>query len=349
MMPEEWPIAASAADQNVPARPAGSGRLATVRADFFLNPAERLTEQERALMTAMLHCLVGDIADEIRAELPGGSIAANDDGHVALMDALTSARLLDEPALMALLLRRADEERIATGARARGGRREARVLQGLVSHENGGVSAAAMALVLARGRRRDRFGQCLIAFDDLPRATAEALAYAIAAALRSELSAAHGPPTSHADVMEATRRVLDRRDPARGIDELTAALVQLLDECGGLTDEFILAAAHEGEVAFIGGVLARRSHISSESAMEELLSGTPERLIALLRVAGLSRELSAGLLAGVGDLLGIVDPGQAIGVFDGMTDEEAEAARSWLKSSPAYRSSLAALGRPGRG
>ena len=63
MMPEEWPIAASADERDAPARVAGRGRLSTVRADFFLDPAERLTEQERALMTAMLHCLVGDIAE----------------------------------------------------------------------------------------------------------------------------------------------------------------------------------------------------------------------------------------------------------------------------------------------
>ena len=78
-MPQEWPIAASAAERDKPARVAGPGRLSTVRADFFLNPAERLTEQERALMTAMLHCLVGDIASEIRAALPAGWAGVNDD------------------------------------------------------------------------------------------------------------------------------------------------------------------------------------------------------------------------------------------------------------------------------
>src|SRR6185503_18153800 len=108
MMPEEWPIAAVAADGDSPARAAGRGRLATVRRDFFLDPAKRLTEQERALMTAMLHCLVSDIADAIRAALPSGRIAANDEGDAALVAALTSSGLLDEPALMALLLRRAD-------------------------------------------------------------------------------------------------------------------------------------------------------------------------------------------------------------------------------------------------
>ena len=76
-MPEEWPIAAPAAGGNAAARGAGRGRLSTVRRDFFLDPDKRLTEQERALMTAMLHCLVGDVADAIRAELPSGRIAAN--------------------------------------------------------------------------------------------------------------------------------------------------------------------------------------------------------------------------------------------------------------------------------
>ena len=123
MMPEEWPIAAPAADGNAPARFAGRGRLATVRRDFFLDPSKRLTEQERALMTAMLHCLVGDVAAAVRAALPKGRVAANDEGDAALIAALTASGLLDEPGLMALLLRRADEERIATAARARSGRR----------------------------------------------------------------------------------------------------------------------------------------------------------------------------------------------------------------------------------
>jgi hypothetical protein len=50
MMAEEWPIAAApAGSAHASARDARRDRLSTVRADFFLNPAERLTEQERAL------------------------------------------------------------------------------------------------------------------------------------------------------------------------------------------------------------------------------------------------------------------------------------------------------------
>ena len=339
MMPEEWPIAAYAADQLAPARSAGSDRLATVRADFFLNADKRLTEQERALMTAMLHCLVGDVADALRASLPRGWSAANDEGNLALIEQLSASRLLDEPGLMAMLLRRADEERISTAATARTGRREARVLQGLVSHSNGSVSAAAMALILARGRRRDRFGQCLVAFDDLHQTTAEALVAMIAAALRVGLGAA-----PHSEMAEAMVRALAQRDPSRSIDALTAGLVRLLDENGGLGDDLILAAAHEGEAAFLAHVLARRAGIPADSAIEELLSAKPVRMMGLFRVAGASRSLSAGLLAGVGDLLGIDDPAQAIGVFDSMTDEQVGEARTWLATPPTYRAALTTLG-----
>ena len=348
MMPEEWPIAAPAADGNAPARLAGRGRLSTVRRDFFLDPAKRLTEQERALMTAMLHCLVSDVADAIRAALPGGRLAANDEGDAALIETLTASGLLDEPGLMSLLLRRADEERIATAARARSGRREARVLQGLVSHDYGAVAAAAMALILGRGRRRDRFGQCLVSFDDLPAESAENLAHAVAAGLRRELAGSRGVAAADLELAEAAGNVIERRDEERGIDSLTASLVHFLDEGAGLTDELVLAAAHEGEVSFVAEVLARRAGISTDAAIDELLSGEARFVMALLRAADVSRDLAAGLLASIGDLIGIADAGAAITLFDGMTDAEVQAARSWLVTTADYRAALERLGL-GRG
>jgi len=344
MMPEEWPIAAPVLDRNARARGAGRGRLSTVRADFFLNPDERLTEQERALMTAMLHCLVGDLADDLRALLPPGWVAANDEDNAAMVAALTAAGLLDDPALVALLLRRADEERIGTAARARGGRRDARALQGLVSHHNGTVAAAAMALILARGRRRDRFGQCLVGFDDLPRETADALVQAIAAVLRIDVVGARGAAAADQEIASATTRLLARHDPSRSVDALVAGLVRLLDEADVLADDLTIAAGQEGEVGFLAEVLGRRAGVPGSLALDELLSGDASRVMALMRIAGFSRELSAGLLAGVGDLLGIADPGAAIGVYDSMTDDRLDAARSWLTSSPSYRAALEALG-----
>ena len=343
MMPEEWPVAAATADSDAPARAGERDRLSTVRADFFLDPSTRLTEQERALMTAMLHCLVGDVADELRASLPKGWSAANDDSNLDVIQTLISARLLDDPRLIALLLRRADEERIANGARARSGRHDARILQGLVSHDEGAISAAAMALILARGRRRDRFGQCLVSFDDLDPLAASNLVHAVAAALREELASLRGAALADAELLGSCRKVLASQDLAGGIDALTADLVRLLDEHGRLDDDLILAAAIEGETTFVAEAMARRAGLAGSVAASELLSGEAERLMMLFRLAGSPRKLVAGLLASVGDLLGLNDPGHAISIFDSITDEQIAVARTWLSVDPAYRRARAVL------
>lgn len=347
-MPEEWPIAAVAADENAPARHAGGDRLSTVRADFFLNPADRLTEQERALMTAMLHCLVGDIADEVRAALPPGAGAANDYGNMAMVETLSAARLLDRPALVRLLLRRADEQRIATAANARSGRREARALQGLVSHPDGAVAAAAMALILARGRRNDRFGQCLLHFDDLAVEDARSLVHMICAALRRPMAAVLGSAETDRLLGQAAERVLSSHDGGNGVEALTANLVRLLDEEGDLGDELLVAGALEGEMTFVAQAIARRAGVRPGLALDELLCGEERRAMAVVRTAAIPRAFVARLLAGVGDLLGIPDPGRAIDAFDKLTDTQVEDARTWLTTDPDYRNAVMQLGA-GRG
>ena len=131
MMPEEWPLAAPAADPPVEsARTRGSRRLASVRRDFFLDPAYRLTEQERALMTAMLHDLIGTVAAEVVAALPGNGVTPPDAAALALR--LSGSGLLDREELVSLLLRRADEHRIATAFASRAGPRKLPLLPRLV-------------------------------------------------------------------------------------------------------------------------------------------------------------------------------------------------------------------------
>src|SRR5215213_8967292 len=101
MVPEEWPIAAPLSERGTyPARRAGRRRLSTVRTDFFLDPRDRLSEQERALMTAMLADLLGSILDEIRALLPGDWTSADDEDGQELMGQLGSAGLLDDMELL---------------------------------------------------------------------------------------------------------------------------------------------------------------------------------------------------------------------------------------------------------
>lgn len=348
-MPEEWPIAAPAADHGgQTARTAGRRRLATVRTDFFLDTRERLTEQERALMTAMLHALVSDIADEVRGALPSDGAVANDDDHPGLIAELNAAGLLDVPDFIELLLRRADEEQVSSALRARSGRREGRFLHALVSDDDAGVSAAAMALILARGRRRDRFGQPRIEFDDLPRAAASQLVRAVSAALRPRVAATTGTPTADRSLGIASIALLNRHDPTKALDVMTGRLIELLDQEGRLEDELIAVAADEGEIGFVAQSLARRSSIPSDEGVDILLSGNGEHLIFLLRMAGVSREFAARLLVGPGDLLGIEDPAREISLFDTIGPAEVEAMREQLQLDAVYRHALEALGGNGQ-
>ncbi len=346
MVPEEWPIAAPADDPMVaPAPRAGRDRLSTVRLDFFLDPNERLNEQERAVMTAMLHGLVSDIADELRAALPPSSAVANDEDNGELVAELRAAGLLDRPKLIELLLRRADEEQIATAVRARNAGRDGRLLQTLVSDENASISAAAMALILARGRRRDRFGQPRVEFDDIPAETAAELVQIVGAGLRRRLLVTLDRPAADLQLATAAAALLARHDKAKRLEALATSLVRLLDEQGRLDEDFIAAAAADGEAVLVAEALARRSAIGGEDAFNLLLGGDGGSLMLLLRMAGASRELAARLLAGPGDLLEIADAGRAIARFDAMTEDEVDAAREWLRLDPSYRVALSALGQ----
>ena len=327
--------AAPAGGAHALGRRPGGGRLATVRADFFLDPADRLSERERALMSGMLHCLIAEIAERLAAGLPGADRGGSRDHD--LVAALNRAALLDEPELIALLLRRAEEERIFSAASARAGRSEARVLQGLVGHDNDAVSAAAMALILARGRRRDRFGKCLLAFDDLPPALAATLSQRVAAAIK-----AAGNLTDRSAVASSAS-LIAAHDPAKSVETLARSLASAMADAEILDDAVLLAAAHEGDVALLAHLLAHLAAIPGAVAEAELLSSDPSSIVMLLRMARVSRPVAAGILAAIGDLLGVHDPAEALKAFAAIKDPEVEEAHVLVTSDSAYRSALGLL------
>lgn len=341
MVPIEWPIAAPVADGGVvPARAAGSSRLPTARADFFLDPRARLTEQERSLMTAMLTDLIDSLADEFTALL-ANSGTANDDGE-RLIDKLWAARLLDIPDLIQLLLHRAEEERLAAGIRAGRPAGKMRYLQSLVSDENSDVSAAAMALILARGRRRDRFDGPRLAFDDLSAEAAVALVSAIAAALRPEL--VERMPAAEADehLSNAARELLARHDEGNRLDARTFGLVHALERAGRLDDKFMRSAVAEAEIALLTEALVRRAGIGFDCGWDHLTGGDG-RLALLLRLAGLERPLAGEIIAATADVVGSGAESE-IRAFDALSDEDVDSARKWLRLNSVYRDAIGALG-----
>lgn len=338
MVPEEWPLAAPAADRPVEsARTRGSRRLASVRRDFFLDPAHRLTEQERALMTTMLHDLVTAVAGEVMAALPGNGRPLPDMAELA--SRLVASGLLDQEELVSLLLRRADEHRIAAAFAGRAGPRKLPLLPRLIGDGDAAVAAAAMALVVARGRRRDAFGQPRIELNDLGSGEARGLAFAVAAALGGEL------PGERPALAEASGTVAAGHARSESLDSAVTALSVALVDAGRSDDSAVEAAAEDGEASLLASLLAQRAGISEETAWGYLVGGQEGGLALLARMAGLGRPTAARLMAEYAALSGASVEDEIAG-FDQLPPASVEAALEWWRLPGEFRSASAALGIP---
>lgn len=341
MVPEEWPIAAEAADPPVEsARPRGASRLATVRRDFFLDPAKRLTEQERALMTAMLHDLIGSLAYEILVALPADGGSAPEGSQIA--SRLIASGLLDRPQLVDLLLRRADEHRIGSAFAGRAGPRRLPLLPMLVGDADPQVAAAAMALVVARGRRRDPFGQPRIELVDLSSDNASALVNSVAATLADATEA------NDTGLSNAAGAVLARHNPSESLEANVATLVGALGKAGRADEALVETAAEEGEAAILAHLLARRAAIDPGIAWDFLVSANDGRLAMLARMGGLGRQAAARLFAELGALTGASGVEDQIAHYDGLDEDAVQAALAWWRLPERFREARRAIGA-GRG
>lgn len=338
-MPVEWPIAAEAADHPVdPARRAGRDRLPIVRRDLFLDESARLTEQERALMSAMLGTLIDQIADEVRLGLGPDILPAAERNHETMVPRLWRSGLLDRPILIELLMARVDEQRIAAACSVS----SASVVEQLVGDEDGQIASAAMALAIARGRRRDRFGRIGLELDDLPVEEAAFLVYLVAAAVRHQLG---GAAVATDDALaNAAARVLSGHGEARQTETRVGELAAALVNARGPDDAMIADLASEGDAALLAALCSARAGISPASGWLLLVNGGVGEALLLARLAGLSRPTAATLIATFGQILQWGDPGKAIAWYDSPSDADIEAARGWWRLPRQYRDCFSLIG-----
>lgn len=287
-------------------------------------------------MTAMLHGLVERIAVELRARLSPAAAAACAAGPSEIIADLTRAGLIQDEALVGLLLRRADIQRLASGGRA--GRT---TLQRWTADQDGDVAAAAMTLVTARGRGRDRFGRVALDLSDLPSPLAHGLIVAVAAALSLRCA-----EPSDAEIADAIADLLGTRDSSASIESLEILLVDALGSQGRRAPGLLVALAEEGEAPILAAVLAAESRIPAEEAWIALLGGA-HSVALLLRLAGVVRTNAAAFLAASGPALGIGDPVRAIDAYDALSAQAVEAARAEFVLPAAYRNARRIIGRHG--
>jgi hypothetical protein len=321
-------------------------RVAAAMADLALPEAFRLSDRQRITVSHLLRRLVGDVEDELRSALV--TWFAADDAE-PLRAALSSASLpiaikvlegggaLADPALFALLLRRAEEHRLARAAPER------RLLTALAGDSDEAVAAAAVSLLIAESRRLDAFHEPLLAGGDLPAEVAHSLAWTVAAALRTYLVARHGVAPAAADgaVTAAATAWLGRYDEGVGADAIARRLALRLEARGRLDDALLVQAVAEGALPLFLAGLSLRTGLDLQALWELIPDSAGRGPAIVLRAAQVGREAAAAMmlhLAGREESVGAQLDG-----YDAFDPEEARRRTLLWRLDPAYRAAVARL------
>lgn len=321
-------------------------RVAAAIADLALPEAFRLSDRQRFTVSHLLRRLVGDIEDELRSDLAANFIRDEDS---ALRAALSSASLpiavpvlegggaLADPALFALLLRRAEEHRLSRAAP------EARLLTELAGDEDPAVAAAAVSLLVAESRRLDGFHEPLLASGDLPAEVAHGLVWTVAAALRTYLIARHAvaPATADGAVTAAAAALLGRYDEGAGADSLARRLALRLEERALLDDRLLVRTAAEGALPLLLAGLSLRTGLDPQASWQLLSDSSGRGPAIVLRAAHLEREAAASVLLYLADREEAV--AAQLDVYDALDSAQARHHILLWSLDPAYRSAVARL------
>lgn len=320
-------------------------RVAAAAADLRLPERERLTEWQRLTMLALLHRLVRSVEDDLRSALaeilPVGE-------HDALHASLSSAQLdiagplLDDsafwdPALIALLLRRAEEHRLQMGVA------DNVLLVELAGSEDEAIAAGAMALLVAQSRRLDSFREPLLLRTELPAELEHGLVWTVAASLRRYMVGAHdlAPAVADRALAEAAGTLLARYDEGETFAAVALRLARTLEAAGRLDDRTVARTPREAGLPLLLAALATRAHLAADACWELIADPGARGAVLLLRAAGLSREAAGAILFalhGEGDsVLAEFDR------FDGVDPADAAALLSLWRADPAYRAAVASL------
>jgi hypothetical protein len=318
-------------------------RVAAAAADLALPQSLRLSDRQRTTILALLASLIRSVEDALRAELagaaPGEALqAALSSAHVEIaVPVLAGKAPLAEPALVDLLLRRAEEHRLHRAAAG-----ENALLVELAGSGDEPVAREAMALLIAQNGRLDGFGEPVLPRGDLPAELQHHLVWMIAAALRRYMVARHGadPAACDAAVDAAASRVLGAHDEGDTAEARAMRLAMALRDAGRLEEPGLLARAiTQGSLPLFLALLASRTGLGVAAVWELLSDGSGP--VLLLRAAGLARDEAAAILLA----WGLPEPALAAALdrLDGTGLEAAQSILTLWRADPGYRAAVARL------
>lgn len=330
-------------------------RLKVVMTDLFLPAHLRLTEWQRTAMRALLERLIQSVEEELRAGLARHFSArkhpelhatlASDPGVVS-QPILEDNGALHDPALVALLLQRAEEHRLNRSAQASPTAPEG-LFGELVQDSDEAIAEAAMAVLIAQSRRFDRFQEPLLPSHELPAEVEHRLVWSIAAALRTWLVERHGVSPDEADdaLAAAANHCLTAHDEGESLGARCLRLASLLDGQGRLDGRFLVRALPEGGLSLLLAALSLRCALMPEAVWELASEPLGRGLPLLLRAAGLERAEVGQILVAMYSSAGADEDAQLVrqlDLFDITSADEARRTLRLWRADPLYRAAAEA-------
>lgn len=332
-------------------------RFSVAATDLLLPETTRLTEWQRLTAAALLSRLIRTIEDALRSDLLD-RLARYDALHAAFSSAhvpiaqplLERAQVLRDPELSTVLVRRVEEHRFWKGQHYLTEAPD-RLLVELITDADAELSAEAMAVLVARSRRFDRFGEPVLARTDLPAELQHKLVWMVAAALRQYMVLHHAVPSREADavIADAAQQQLAGYDEGSSLEAASMRLVRRMAELGRLEDPVLVRMLEEGLLPMFIAAIGARVALNYESSWEVLSDPRGLGPAILLRAASFGRNHAAAIFL-ILNSRGRMFSGQEgdasehqLGIFDG-TDESLarDILRLW-QVDPGYRAAIARL------
>ncbi|MEX6723066.1 DUF2336 domain-containing protein [Parapedomonas caeni] len=293
-------------------------QLVNTIVDFFLPDNDRLTEQQRALMTDVLCKLIGSIEMDVRRNLVAAlqrsgvelpeleRLLASDEIEVA-RPVLEKSKALRDPELIEIIRTRSDEHRLAIAVRdhvsaevsdalIEHGSND--VIERLIRNEDAVLSRRAMEYLVAESRRVDRFQEPLLGRNDLPGDLAHRMYWWVSAALRRHILRHFTIPADVLDraLEDSTRRAVAEHDHGQGAQARALRLARRLMDLGELTDPFLLSALRQQRVTVFAAGLAERAGITFQMAWRLISDRGAESFIVLAKAIDMDRQTMTSLV-----------------------------------------------------
>jgi hypothetical protein len=259
--------------------------------------------------------------------------------HVEIAGPILAAR--DAPidgALLAILLRRAEEHRLHRSASLDNG-----LLIDFCGSADPGIAAEAMSLLIAQSSRLDGFQEPLIGHRELPAEIEHGIVWDVAAALRRYGLDQHrlDPAETDRAIAAAATALLARHDEGAGFEARARRLCRRLEETGKLDDALLGRTLSEGSLPLFLAAAATRAGIDGAAAAEILLDPQARGPVLLLRAAGASRATAAALLLRLG--AGEAGLSSQLDLYDATTEGEARRLLGLWQVDAGYRAAIARL------